>query len=245
VRHAVAYGAQVALCALTARAAVAGARADPARTGLVSNGGPWLADAALAYLCSIAERGHQFVNPLAFPATLVIAGPTAAAAAAGAKAFAFGAGFEELAFFEVLVRGHQLLRHGVADQVVALGCCAGREALKGALAVLELPTDVFECAICLLLTRRDGKAGESAVGFALASAVVGAEAHPFPTVERRYAGGIDQQGLISFPVSQPLSAGCAFSASGAVLCQAAMADIGGLCDAPCEFVVSCRVVKVT
>ncbi len=240
VRHAAAYGAQVALCALTARAALAGACADPARTGLVSNGGPWSADAALAFLRSIAERGHQFVNPLALPATLVSAGPTAAATAAGAKAFAFAAGFDELAFFEVLMRGHQLLRHGVADHVVALGCCAGSEALKGALAVLELPTDVFECAIGLLMTRREGKAGESATGFALVGAVVGAEAHPFPTVERRYAGSTDQQGLISFPVSQPLSAGRAFSASGAVLCQAAMVDISGLRDAPREFVVSCR-----
>ena len=240
VRHAAAYGAQVALCALTAKAALAGSRADPARTGLVSNGGPWSADAALAFLRSIAERGHQFVNPLALPATLVSAGPTAAAAAAGAKAFAFAAGFDELAFFEVLMRGHQLLRHGVADHVVVLGCCAGSEALHGALVVLELPTDVFECAIGMLLTRCEGKAGELAAGFALAGAVIGAEAHPFPTVERRYAGSMDQRGLIAFPVSQPLSAGRAFSASGAVLCQAALADIGGLRDAPREFVVSCR-----
>lgn len=240
VRHAAAYGPQVAMCALTARAALTGARADPARTGLVSNGGPWSADAALAFLRSIDERGHQFVNPLTLPATLVSAGPTAAAAAAGANAFAFAAGFDELAFFEVLMRSHQLLRHGLADHVVALGCCAASEALRGALHVLQLPTEVYACAIGMLLTRREGEAGASPAGFALVGAVVGAEACPFPTIERRYIGTVDQQGVIRFPISQPLEVGRAFSASGAVLCQAAMADIRSLRDAPREFVVSCR-----
>jgi len=245
VRHAAVYGAQVALCALTARAVLAGTNADPARTGVVTNGGPWSADPALTFLRSIAERGHQFVNPLALPATLVSAGPTAASAASGAKAFAFAAGFDELAFFEVLMRGHQLLRHGVADHVAALGCCARSEALQEALNVLQLPMNVFDCAIGMLLTHREGKSKESAGDFALAGAMISSEVHPFPYVEQRYAGNVDQWGLITFPVSQPLSSGRAFSASGAVLCQAAMDHIRCLRGAPCEFVVSCRKGELT
>jgi hypothetical protein len=233
LRHATAYGVQAALCALAAKAAIAGAApVPPDRRALLSNGGPWAAETALGFLRSAEDRGPQFVNPLIFPATLASSGPTAAATAVEARAAALAVGFDELAFFEVLHRGLQLLRFGLADEVLAVAASGASPALATALALAGRTSPLLDCAIAFRLTH------DPAPGPILLDALL-SSTPPWPEVEDRWEANVGADGRIEGPIPTPLRDATVLSAAGGVLCQAALRGRGPLAGTD-RYVVVCR-----
>jgi len=242
VRHAAAYGLQVALCAMAAKAAVEGVAVVPERLGMLTNGGPWAADAALGFLRSAFTRGPQYVNPLVFPATLVSAGPTSAAAVVGAKAFSMATGYDELAFFDALRRGRQSLLYGVADHVVALAASGHSQALQTALHLAGRTKPLLDCSIAFLLTRADqNESLQNGEKLELVDSVAQYDGTPWPTITRRFEAVVNLDGTVTNSIETPCSRGLGLSATGAVLCQAAIRsrDFFGIKQSV-DFVVSCR-----
>jgi hypothetical protein len=240
IRHAAMYGLQVALSALAAKAALDAEDVVPERLGIIANGGPWAADPALGFLRSAFTRGVQYVNPLVFPATLVSAGCTSAAAVVGAKAFSISAGYDELAFFDVLRRGRQFLRYGVADHVVAIAASGHSKALVTALQLAGRTKPLLDCSIAVLMSRSDTGRHENTCGFELVDAVADFEGIPWPNIRRRYEAVVNLDGTISYPLDTPCSSALGLSATGAALCQAAIRLESYGNQKPVDFVVACR-----
>lgn len=233
IKHASAYGLQVALLALAAREAVGSVTGIEDRRAVITNGGPWAAEAAQGFLRTAKERGPQFVVPLVFPATLISAGATATAIAVGAGAAGIGVGHDELAFFEMLRRGRQLLTRRVADQVIVAAASAETPALRTALTVAGRTSPLAECSIAVELL------GDSNLGLRMEDAIVGLREAPWPEVRRRYIVDIANTGLIQgtgwpYPDHQFLSA------AGAVITQVGLTTLLPQARAGERIVVGCR-----
>jgi len=234
VRHASAYGLQVALLAHAARAAIGDARTGiDARRALVTNGGPWAIETALGFLKTARDRGSQFVNPLVFPATLVSAGAAVVGITIGAGAVAIAVGHDELAFFEMLRRSRQLISHGVADQIIAAAACAPSAALITTLRIAGRTARIGECSVAFRLE------ADMHAAMVLEDITIGSDPSPWSSVSLRVEASVSPEGWT-------VSEGCTLadrqflSASGAVLCATALRRY--LTDAPSgqAMVVTCR-----
>ena len=234
LKHASAYGLQPALCILAGRAALARSASKIAadRRALLTNGGPWAVDAALGFLRTARERGPQFVNPLVFPATLVSAGPTAAAAVLEARAAAIAVGHDELAFFEQLRRGRQLIDRGVADEVLVVAACGQSRELLEVLKIAERTLPLMDCALAFRLS------AQPSGDVTLIDAIVAAESHPWPEVTSRFCSTVDVQGTIHADIPLPIDGASVLSAAGAVVCMAFIEYAGKR--GTTRFVVACR-----
>jgi hypothetical protein len=109
---------------------------------------------------TLLSRGVDYLNPLYFPNSLASAVACSVAAECQARAFAFGVGYEELAFFEALRLSGVLLRAGRAGCVlIACASDAGplhRRAMSSA-GLLRPPCDVSLC--CAVTSSPSSAAG--------------------------------------------------------------------------------------
>lgn len=174
IKHAAIYGPVAALAGAAAASLCSGLTVPPERLGLLVNGGPWAIDPSLRLLERARDAGPAYINPSHFPATLVSAVPTTVSAAVRAKAFAFAAGHDRLAFFEVLRRARQALTHGLADAVLTLGVCAPPAILLASLRFRGIDPRTPDVSAGFLITKEqrngmmlvdagvgDGAAGET------------------------------------------------------------------------------------
>lgn len=204
--------------------------------GLLCTGGPWNSETADTFLRRAFAAGPQFVNPLMFPATLLSATPCSVAAAHSIRGFAYAVGHDELAFFDVLRRGQQFLRAGIVRHVIAAGVAARTPALIKARQAAKLHCDLLDVSIGLAMTVEDNAAIPP---IALMDAYIGDQSYHWPHIEQRYDAAC-QDGTTTFPIALPLLEGDAMSATGAVLCAAAILhEMGRPHYASGDFVVSC------
>jgi hypothetical protein len=144
IKHARHFGRAPALAGATAARLVERVGEPKLRTGLICNGGPWNLHASWSFLSRARDAGPAYLNPIHFAPTLVSATATAVAAAVGAHAFSYVVGCDYFAFFDVLGRATQALRHGYAERVFALAVSASDSSIEAAVtrAGLLMPIDV-------------------------------------------------------------------------------------------------------
>jgi hypothetical protein len=174
------------------------------------------------------------LNPIHFAPTLVSATATAVAVAVGAHAFSYVVGYDYFAFFDVLERATQALRHGYAERVFALAVSASDSSIETAVARagLLMPIDVG-VGFCV---------GGTATGDLFLVDVVTEESllGKYP-LAARYDALIDGNHL-TFPCEIPISGTEALGATAAVLIVAAARFHSAhtkSSDAP-EFIVTLR-----
>jgi hypothetical protein len=214
LRHGRHYGRAACLAHMTAMRLHQALPEPPDRLGILCNGGPWHVQSAWNLASRAYEAGPDFINPLVFPATLVSATPAAAAAAVGAHAFAYAVGHDRLAFFDVLGRAAQAVRHNLADCVFALAVSASGGIWSRAADRAGLP-EPLDVAIGFALTS-PGRPGQ----LQLLAAGWGEPA--VPDVDRYEAAWTGSRMACRWKT--PLAHGDALGASGAVLCVAAARD---------------------
>lgn len=223
IRHSRHYGRAACLAGATA-ASLRRRSAQPAeRTGLLCNGGPWNLNSSWDFLSRAREAGPGYINPIRFPPTLVSATPTAVAASIGAHAFSYVVGHDCFAFFDVLERAMQALRHGYANRVFALAISASDHAigLASKMASLNEPLDVglgFGLGA-------NGSEGD----LSLVDVVNDEDSLDLYPAAVRY-DALLTAGSLSFPLWLPLVGGEAYGATAAVLIVAAAMHHGRLPD---------------
>jgi hypothetical protein len=211
IRHPHYQGRAACLSASTATRLLKRLPNERGRLGVLCNGGPWNLQSSWNFIARAREAGPSFVNPLQFPSTLVSATATIAAAASGAHAFAYVVGHDHFAFFEVLQRAAQAVRHGVANTVLALGICTGAMQIKEAAKRARLSMDPLDVAL----------------GFAVGSVVIPPDMYLLDARMddrniRDHSSAVfyeakRDRGELSFPIRTPLVNGEALGATGAVL----------------------------
>lgn len=217
LKHASAYGPQAALAALAVTSAAPEDRSFRPRRALLTNGGPWAMDTALAFLHSAHARGPQYVNPLQFPMTLVSAAPSSIAAMIGAGVCGVAIGHDELAFFDMLRHGVQLLRRGLADEVFLAAAVAPSPALNRILHAADpnVEQEVGYCSICFVL-------GTASGGALILEESMVLDSEPKWSEASLYRSEIGVDGVLRMAGVGP-EAPRFLSASGAVACQQALA----------------------
>lgn len=214
IRHARYYGRAACLAAATASRLHKRLPNAPQSLGILCNGGPWNLQSSWNFITRAREAGPSFVNPLQFPSTLVSATATTSAAATGAHAFAYIVGHDHFAFFEVLRRATQAIRHGLADQVFAIGISTGGKHIARAArgAQLSEPLDVA-------LGFAVGSDRQTSGRYLLEAGTDEGRIANYPSAQFYEAYLYD--GHMSFCVPTPLANGEALGATGAVLIAAA------------------------
>ncbi|MBZ5505128.1 MAG: hypothetical protein LAO78_06555 [Acidobacteriia bacterium] len=215
IRHARYYGRAACLASSVARQWSQRKSTRPGRLGLICNGGPWSLQASWDFVARAREVGARYVNPLQFPPTLISATGTAAATAADAHAFAYVVGWDRFAFFDVLHRAGQAVRHHLADEVLSIAISTSNPAISLAAKRAGLPEPV-NVALGFALS----EASENADFWLLDIGYDESVLAKYPLAQRYDA--YYANGSLSFTIPVPLVGGEAYGATAAVLIMSAM-----------------------
>lgn len=118
------------------------------QVGVITTGGPVQLEVAWQFLARGLSLGHDAVNPLAFPNTIVSGVPTSLAASVQAKAFAFAVGYDVHAFFSALRRAKTMLDAGYCDAVLIVAALEANPTIQNVARAAGLNRPVGDAAVC-------------------------------------------------------------------------------------------------